>query len=55
MQIQREMERTRDKTVYTLVKPVETEPESTDNMTADVSSRPTLEPEDDANPKIGPP
>ncbi|KAF8452512.1 hypothetical protein L210DRAFT_2040275 [Boletus edulis BED1] len=33
MQIQREMERTRDKTIHTFVKPVETEPGSTDSMT----------------------
>ena len=43
------MERTRDKTVYTPVKPVETEPGSTDSMTMEVSSRGTLEAEDDVN------
>jgi hypothetical protein len=49
--MQREMERTRDKTVYTLVKPVETEPGSTDSMSMEVSSRRKLqvEPEYDVN------
>ena len=47
--MQREMERTRDKTVYTPVKPVETEPGSTDSMTMEVSPRGTPEVEDDVN------
>ncbi|KAG9307929.1 hypothetical protein JVU11DRAFT_12900 [Chiua virens] len=42
--MQREMERTRDKWVYTLVKPMETVLESRDNMNASAgSSRPRLE------------
>jgi len=48
-QMQREMERTRDKTVYTLVKPVETEPGSTDSMTVGLSPSQKLEPEYDVN------
>ena len=47
--MQREMERTRDKTVYTLVKPVETEPGSTDSMTVGLSPSQKLEPEYDVN------
>lgn len=55
------MERTRDKTVYTLVKPVETEPGSTGSMTMEGLSGRKLEPEyhnvdsDDHDELVGPP
>lgn len=59
--MQREMERTRDKTVYTLVKPVDTEPESTGSMTMEGSSGQKIEPEyddivnSDDHAEVGPP
>lgn len=57
--MQREMERTRDKRVYALVKPMETEPGYTGSMTVGVSSRQELEPDREVNSvahaEIGPP
>lgn len=43
------MERTRDKTIYALVKPVETEPGYTDNMAMEASFRQEPKPDQDVN------
>lgn len=49
-QMQKEMERTRDKSKYTLVPPVETEPEATEGMSRGSS---TAHPPHDVPPTTG--